>query len=168
MNEKQLQKSLQNGWNTWDVRSVTTHVLLPDRVAVRFALMDAANRTYMADFGWAEVDRFGPHAPDGSYTCIDLKHGEHRLRIETAADGRKFVAVATRLSRDPFHLQVEASLLWGSEGTITAGGRVIDVAPRGGAAHRVTASAKHDPPPSDPSMGPHLAFPLTGPVAICC
>ena len=90
MNEKLLQKKIKQGWNTWDVRSLTSHVFLPDNFALRFAVMDAATRTYVADFGWPEVERFGPHAGDGSYTCVDLKSGVHRLRIETASEGRKF------------------------------------------------------------------------------
>jgi len=168
MNERQLQKKLQTGWNTWDVRSVTTHVFLPDRFALRFAVMDAASRNYMAEFGWPEVERFGPHAVDGSYTCVDLVFGGHRLRIETAAEGREFAAVVTPVSQRPFHLQVEASMLWGGTGAVRAAGSAIEARIAGGAAHMVRASARHSPPPGDPSMAPHIAIPMSGPAAVCC
>ena len=168
MNEKQLQKKLKQGWNTWDVRSLTSHVFLPDNFALRFAVMDAATRTYVADFGWPEVERFGPHAIDGSYTCIDLKTGAHSLRIETAADGRKFAALVTPKSQEPFYLHIEASLLWGTQGSIKAGPRAIEARAASGTRHAVSVSAKHDPPPSDPSVQPHIALPMTGPVAVCC
>ena len=33
-----VQKHLAQGWNTWDVNSVTTHVLLPDGLAIHIGL----------------------------------------------------------------------------------------------------------------------------------
>jgi len=168
MNERQLQKKLKQGWNTWDVRSLATHVLLPDSFALRFALMDPDTRGYTGDFGWGETERFGPHAPDGSYTCIDLKYAGHRVRIETAAEGRKFVAIITPRSEKPFYLHVEASLLWGAEGAIEVRRKTITARTSAGRAHVVTVSAAHSPPPGDPSRRPHIAFPISGPAVVCC
>jgi len=168
MNERQLQNSLKQGWNTWDVRSLTTHVLLPDRLALRFALMDALTRSYMADFGWPEVERFGPHATDGSYTCIDLKYSGHGIRVETAAHNDKFVAIVTPRSKMPFYLHVEASLLWGAQGAVKASRKTIEAQMSTGRIHTVAVSGKHSPPPGDPSLQPHIAFHMRGPAVVCC
>jgi len=168
MNEKKLQNTLKKGWNTWDVRSVATHVFLPDNVAVRLAAFDAQARDFMADFGWPEVERFGPHAADGSYTCIDLKHAGRRFQIETGAKDDAFVAIITPISKEPFYLHVEACLLWGSHGSITAGGRKIEVQPAKGRKHIISTSLPHSAPPSDPSTAPHIAFPISGPAVVCC
>lgn len=37
-NYKQTQRRLARGWNTWDVNSVTTNVLLPDGLAIQAGL----------------------------------------------------------------------------------------------------------------------------------
>lgn len=168
MNEQKLHNSLWRGWNTWDVRSVSTHVFLPDNAAIRFAAFDAPSRSHMNNFGWPEAERFGPHAVNGSYTCIDLRHAGHRFQIETAAQGEKFVAIVTPISKESFYLHVEALLLWGAQGTITAASRKIDINTARGRKHAITTSLPHSAPPGDPSVAPHIAFPMSGPAVICC
>lgn len=69
---------LKSGWNTWNVRSVLSHVHLPEGFAIalglktydrgcclREALIGRKSKT-------AETIVPGPHAYDGSYTSLEL------------------------------------------------------------------------------------------------
>src|SRR5208337_4220871 len=95
-----LQKRLAKGWNTWDVHSVTTHVLLPEGLAIHIGMKH--NTTLNGD-GFlsdaligrldkdAEVVTPGPHSWDGSYTRADLEWKGHKWRIQSAHDGGDLV-----------------------------------------------------------------------------
>lgn len=95
-----LQRHLAQGWNTWDVRSVLTHVYMPYAFAVDLQLMDGEgkrmNRFLIGDRG-SDAARLKPysHTYDGAYTKIEVSwHGQHFL-VETAAKGTKNVILIT-------------------------------------------------------------------------
>src|ERR1700761_5146180 len=71
---KQLQNRLASGWNTWDVHSVTTQVLLPDGLAIHVGLKHNSTEFQDAYLGDALIGRQtkdaeqvfpGPHSWDG-------------------------------------------------------------------------------------------------------
>jgi len=106
----QLQKRLAQGWNTWDVQSVTSHVLLPDGLAIRVGLEH--NTTELVDsflatpligrLGRAAEQVFpGAHAWDGSYTDLRLTWRHSSLRIQSAHDGDGLVILATPIETEP-------------------------------------------------------------------
>ena len=93
-----LQKRLAQGWNTWNTRSVLSHVLLPQGFALNLGLREYTGRQYLKEaligrqdelykafkklyeltgeerYWWQmrsgreEQIHPGPHAYDGSYT----------------------------------------------------------------------------------------------------
>ena len=74
---EQVQKELARGWNTWDVHSVTTQVLLPEGLAIHVGMKHNTGEYGDAFLGDALIGSFGPDAPvvtpgphawDGSYT----------------------------------------------------------------------------------------------------
>ena len=74
---QQLQQRLAVGWNTWDVHSVTTQVLLPDGLAIHVGLKHNTTLWQDAFLGDALIGRLtpdaeqvfpGPHSWEGSYT----------------------------------------------------------------------------------------------------
>ena len=78
---QQVQKRLAAGWNTWDVHSVTTQVLLPDGLAIHVGWKH--NSTLYSDsfLGDALIGRQtagaeqvfpGAHSWEGSYTDLRL------------------------------------------------------------------------------------------------
>src|ERR1700761_5759702 len=71
---QQLQQRLAAGWNTWDVHSVTTQVLLPDGLAIHVGLKHNSTEFQDAYLGDALIGRQtkdaeqvfpGPHSWDG-------------------------------------------------------------------------------------------------------
>src|ERR1700756_5324893 len=77
---EQVQQRLARGWNTWDVHSVATQVLLPEGLAIHVGLKHNSTLNGDAFLGDALIGRFGndaevvtpgPHAWDGSYTRAD-------------------------------------------------------------------------------------------------
>ncbi|MBM4144528.1 MAG: hypothetical protein FJ225_13205 [Lentisphaerae bacterium] len=71
---EELKSLLARGWNTWNTRSVLSHVLLPEAFAVNLGLRHPTDGLYLKEalFGRSGKDeeqvRPGPHATDGSYT----------------------------------------------------------------------------------------------------
>jgi putative isomerase len=131
-----LQARLARGWNTWDTHSVTTHVLLPDGLAIRLVLRyntalngDALLQgTLIGRRGSEEEKVFpGPHSWDGSYTSLNLTWRGHSLRVQSAHDGDDLVLLVTpTASPDNPHLAAtvafEAGYLWNRQGTVTSVG----------------------------------------------
>ncbi|MDR2470351.1 MAG: hypothetical protein LBD27_07755 [Tannerella sp.] len=115
----QLQRNLASGWNTWDTRSVLTHVLLPWGVAVDLNLTSAdGNRMNTFLIGsrrnGAPVMRPGAHTYDGAYTDITLEWKGHKLRVQSAAEGLKNVILVTPLdgNLDGGRLSIVPQSVW--------------------------------------------------------
>ena len=107
---QQLQQRLAAGWNTWDVHSVTTQVLLPDGLAIHVGLKHNTTLSHDAFLGDALIGRLtpdaeqvfpGPHSWEGSYTDLRLSWKGHELRLQTAHDGSNLVMLATPLPSRP-------------------------------------------------------------------
>jgi hypothetical protein len=69
---RNLQRKLAQGWNTWDVNSMTTYVLLPEGLGIHVGFLNNGN-----DFGHQFLTGTlvgqgtvfpGPHTWDGSHT----------------------------------------------------------------------------------------------------
>jgi putative isomerase len=130
---QQVQKRLAAGWNTWDVHSVTTQVLLPDGLAIHVGLKH--NTTVWGDafLGDALIGRLtpdpeqvfpGPHSWEGSYTDLRLSWKGHELRLQTAHDGNNVVMLATPLPSQPLSalpatIVFSVNYLWGRSGAAT-------------------------------------------------
>jgi putative isomerase len=128
---QQVQKRLAAGWNTWDVHSVTTQVLLPDGLAIHVGLKH--NSTLYSDsfLGDALIGRQtpgaeqvfpGPHSWEGSYTDLRLSWKGHDMRLQTAHDGENLVMLATPLPSPPLSavpatIVFSVNYLWGRSGT---------------------------------------------------
>jgi len=134
-NYRAVQQRLAQGWNTWDVHSVTTHVLLPEGLAIHVGMKHNTTLNGDAYLGDALIGRLekdaevvtpGPHAWDGSYTDLTVEWKGHKWRVESAHDGLDFVLLVS-----PFAAKAESVLpptvvfsvnyLWRSVGTVQGG-----------------------------------------------
>ena len=129
---RDVQRRLARGWNTWDVHSVMSHVLLPDGLAIRVGLQHNSTEggdSFLSDAligrqtPGAEQVVPGPHAWDGSYTDLTLEWMGHELRIQSAHDGSDMVLLATPLPSKPSShllptLVVSVAYLWNQRGTV--------------------------------------------------
>ena len=86
-----MQQALQQGWNTWNTDTVTSAVLLPEALEIRFGLLQNTTENQTAFLPTALIGRQGagdeqihpgPHAYDGSYTELLLTW--HGFEVEVA------------------------------------------------------------------------------------
>lgn len=101
-----VQERLARGWNTWDVHSVATEVLLPEGLAIHVGMKHNTSLNGDAWLGDALIGRLdkdaevvtpGEHAWDGSYTSADYEWRGHKWRVESAHDGDDLVMLVTPL-----------------------------------------------------------------------
>ena len=123
---RQVQQRLTQGWNTWDVNSMTTHVLLPEGLGIHVEFKH--NATVFGDelltrtsVGQGTVFP-GPHAWDGSYTQLKVTWKNHEWRVESARDGSGLVLLVTPLDAPgkfalPATVVFGVDFLWGRPGT---------------------------------------------------
>src|ERR1700722_140068 len=128
-----LQTNLARGWNTWDGHSVTTHVLLPQGLAIHVGMKHNSTLAGTAFLDNALIGRLsknseqvipGPHAWDGSFTDLRIAWKGQNWRIQTAHEGHDLVLLATPLepaakpeSPLPPTIVFSVNFLWNSSGT---------------------------------------------------
>jgi Mannosylglycerate hydrolase MGH1-like glycoside hydrolase domain len=134
---QQTQARLAQGWNTWDVHSVATQVLLPEGLAIHVSLNHNSTEWHEGFLSDAligrqgqEVERVvpGPHAWDGSYTELRLSWRGHNVRLQSAHEGKDLVLLATPLpppseSTAPISalsptIIISVNYLWSRPGTV--------------------------------------------------
>ena len=175
-----VQKRLAKGWNTWDVHSVTTQVLLPEGLAIRVGVQ---YRTTLDGEGLlgdvliaggpgrnTEQVFPGPHAWNGSYTDVRVRWRELDLRIQSAHAGEDLVMLVTPTAENkPGHLTAavvfSAAYLWNKPGTVA---RLADRIEAHGPSGTVPIYiAGTEAPFCDlPVAGPYLSSELKGPVGL--
>jgi putative isomerase len=175
----QLQQGLATGWNTWDVHSVTTQVLLPDGLAIHVGLKHNSTLFQDAYLGDALIGRQvkggeqvfpGPHSWRGDYTDLRLSWKGHTFRLQTAHNGGELVMLATPLPSQPLSaapatLAISVNYLWNRPGTVT---RESDRIEARGPRHTVqvycTCSGGDDP--NLPLGGAYFTSDFTAPVGV--
>ncbi|HEX4319675.1 MAG TPA: trehalase family glycosidase [Acidobacteriaceae bacterium] len=120
-----VQHRLAQGWNTWDTNSMTTHVLLPEGLAVHVDFKH--NSTEFGD-GFLEKTSVGAgtvfpgaHAWDGSYTDLKVTWKKHVWRVQSARDGADLVLLVTPMETEKFAVPPTVvfvvDFLWDRPGT---------------------------------------------------
>ncbi|MGB8261482.1 MAG: trehalase family glycosidase [Terracidiphilus sp.] len=104
---RHVQQRLATGWNTWDVHSVATQVLLPEGLAIHVGMRHNTTLNADAYLGDALIGRLdpnaervtpGPHSWDGSYTDLTIEWKGHKWRIQSAHDSSDLVLLVTPLA----------------------------------------------------------------------
>ncbi|MCL2461331.1 MAG: hypothetical protein FWF44_01585 [Defluviitaleaceae bacterium] len=98
---RELYRELANGWNTWDLNSLTAHVYLPDKVRVGLGFLIPGLNYLVSDVLWDHAENFGEHAADGSYTELDVRIREGVCRVETASHGTELLIRVTPVVPEP-------------------------------------------------------------------
>jgi hypothetical protein len=128
-----LATELAKGWNTWNTRSVLSHVLLPEGLAINLQLEDGRSGDLLEEalIGRSEFDSMehvtpGPHADDGSYTELELEWRGIHVRVQSAAIDRELYMLVTPLDSSPGDsLIVDPQMMWDREGEIEINRGVI-------------------------------------------
>ncbi len=174
-----VQKRLASGWNTWDVHSVTTHVLLPAGLAIRIGLHYKTTLYSEAFLSDALIGRQGQndekvfpgaHAWNGSYTNLRLAWHGLDLQVQSAHVGEDLVLLVTPLPANhsghvPARVIFSAAYLWNRPGTVARVGDKIEA--RGpSAAVNIYLASPEAPFSNEPVVGPYFDSELAGPVGL--
>ena len=178
---QELQQRLAVGWNTWDVHSVTTQVLLPEGLAIHVGLKHNTTLWQDAFLGDALIGRLtpdaeqvfpGPHSWDGSYTDLRLSWKGHELRLQTAHDGSNLVMLATPLPSRPLSplpatIVFSVNYLWDRPGSVAKGTSRIEAhGPGHSVAVYCTCENKAPEDVNLPISGPYFSVDFVQPVGI--
>jgi hypothetical protein len=176
-----LKTRLTRGWNTWNTRSVLSHVLLPYGLAINLGLKEYGSARYLKESfigqQGKEQERIipGPHASDGSFTELTLIWQGIEIVVQSAtegvapADDLVLLVTPRKLPYAPPTLVAETGILWNRPGILhhdnghivfqdqpLAPGMIIPIYPAG--------SPVNDP--HIPAQTPYLALRLDQPVGI--
>ncbi|SVB79219.1 uncharacterized protein METZ01_LOCUS232073, partial [marine metagenome] len=125
---KRIQDELQQGWNTWNTRSVLQHVLLPQGFAINIAfkqhyfLEEQYLREALIGRRGEDVEKIrpGPHTYDGSYTRLDIKWEELDARVRSAHVDNDLVILISpnSISNNRIKVIIGSGMLWNRKGTL--------------------------------------------------
>lgn len=181
-----VQQRLARGWNTWDVHSVATQVLLPEGLAIHVGMKHNSTLNgdaYLEDAligrleKGAEVVTPGPHAWDGSYTELSVEWKGQTWRVQSAHEGEDLVLLTTPLPGDakadsvlPPTIVFSVDFLWNRPGMVmrmndrmrafvASGARPIEV-------FCTCSAAPHANVLDIPASSDYFAADLTAPVGL--
>ena len=121
-----LKREYMRGWQTWNVNSVLSHVLMPEGFALNVCVREYSVGSYLKE---ALIGRFekdaewvypGPHAYDGSYTALKINWRGISFSVETTNDQDELIILVTRhtnLLKTPM-LCLEGGFLWNRPGYV--------------------------------------------------
>ena len=126
-NYDQLNEYILDGWNTWDNRSILTHVLLPEGLALTIQIQDTLREDSLiyAFTGnrvkGSEQVRTIAHTADGSYTDFILNWREFGMRVQSTSEGDDLHLLITpdENKQNPGFLKLKAEILYDSNGSIS-------------------------------------------------
>lgn len=126
MNYTQFQANLASGWNTWNTRSVLSHVLLPSGFALNLGIKEYRNGYILAEAligrrgAGVEIVRPGLRSHTDFYTDLLVEWNNIKLRVESGLDGHDLLLLVTPLEGQlrPAGLIVHAGFLWNRPGSI--------------------------------------------------
>jgi putative isomerase len=173
-----VQQSLSRGWNTWDVHSVTSHVLLPAGLAIRVELdriSKDGSSAVLPEVRIGCLPHSGElalpeeHALDGSYTRLRLSWEGISLNIESAHAGNDVVLLVRPLSS--LHPAVLPTLvfsvkyLWNSPGSAYRKQDHIEADSPSGKVY-IYLTRRETQTVNSSDREPHFSTDLTQPVAL--
>lgn len=133
-----MKKEYMRGWHTWNVRSVLSHVHMPDGFALNVAFKEYREGHYLKEtlvgrfvneYGRepAETAFPGIHAFDESYTEMALTWCDMEIRVESAAVEDELVLLVTPVKKQvrPAMLVLEGGFLWGRPGWVEKDGDML-------------------------------------------
>jgi putative isomerase len=184
---QQVQRRLAQGWNTWDVHSVTTQVLLPEGLAIHAGFLHNSTEwgdAFLSDVLIGRLERGaervtpGPHSWDGSYSDLRIHWNGHAWRVQSAHDGKDLVLLVTpepaehssgRTVALPPTAVFSVDFLWNRPGTVLRRDSFLEA--HSGAAVIPIFCTCGGPPSGDqliqmPVGGPYFAADLTQPIGV--
>jgi len=132
---QKLKDEFAVGWNTWNTKSVLSHVLLPECFALNLQLHHAQSGKTLenaligrqGDKALIEKIDQGIRTYDGSYTDLTIEWQGIKVRIQSAAKGNSLNLLISPINAvEHSFLKVNPEMLWGKKGAIKISGQTID------------------------------------------
>ncbi len=136
MNYTAMKTAFLNGWHTWNVRSVLSHVHMPDGFALNIAFKEYREGHYLKEtlvgrfaneYGRepAETAFPGVHAFDECYTEMNVIWCDMEIRVESTVVQDELVLLVTPVKKQmkPAMLVLEGGFLWGRPGWVEKNGQ---------------------------------------------
>ncbi len=125
--------SFAAGWNTWNTRSVLSHVLMPEALALNLAFKDGWHPAYLKEALIGDERRTGaavqpgPRTFDGSYAQLRLTWQNITATVESGHDGEDLVLLVTPELKPGKRAMVvvESGVLWNRRGTLERSGDTL-------------------------------------------
>ena len=159
---------LASGWNTWYVKSMLTHVLLPEGLALQLGIKEYRGGQHLREILKGPVDvRPGLRSYDGHYTDLTLDWEGITLRVQTGFEEGDLLVLATPLAMQTKRalLTVEGGMLWNRPGIWRLLGDTLS-GEAGSRRLTVQATVPSVVEPHCWAMTPYLALPLDRPVGL--
>lgn len=173
MNYEQMKKEYIRGWHTWNVRSVLSHVHMPDGLAVNLAIKEYRTGGYLKEtligrFG-DDVEKCAPgmHTFDESYNEITVEWRDIQFTVESTTENDELVLLITPKAFQlmPAMLVVETGYLWGRPGyTVREEAAVKAHGPSGDRMIYCTGMPMNDP--NIATQSAYLSVVLDGPIVV--
>lgn len=121
-----LKVEYMQGWNTWNVFSVLSHVHLPEGFAINIGLYEQANGKFLRSALPSrhgendETVRLGERTYDGTYTELELSFRDVTIGIQSTVVDNQVVILVTPLKMQPVPavLVVSCGFLWNRPGNV--------------------------------------------------
>ncbi|MGI5894117.1 MAG: MGH1-like glycoside hydrolase domain-containing protein [Candidatus Merdivicinus sp.] len=168
-----MERSLLKGWNTFYVRSVLSHLLMPQGFSINLGLK---NYSSGAVLGEALIGRFdpdaeqihpGPRSYDGTYTQLRIRYHGTETLVESAEINGEICLLVTPVKQEkkPMALLAEGTILWNRTGTVRREGDHL-VAELPDRTVTVWTDGEELPEYNISMKGPYLSVGLSRPVAV--
>ena len=125
----EMQRKLASGWNTWNTRSVLSHVFLPECFTINLELNDSNSGGILKEAligrRGADVENVtpGPHSYNGSYTELTVDWKNIEVNVKTAAEGKNLAIIVTPIKgKESGKLIINPKILWGEKGKVEVAG----------------------------------------------
>lgn len=127
MNYETMKKDMMKGWNTWNTRSVLSHVLLPYGFGINLCIKNYRDGSMLREpligrFGEIEEQIHpGARSYGGDFTELNLKYRGLELLIQSAVKDNEQYLLITPLETgiQPPALLIEGCILWNKQGYVT-------------------------------------------------
>ncbi len=113
-------KNSVSQWGSWDIKSLNGIMNLQHLMEIKIGVYDDFQKSYVEDMHpHKHVNRYGLHAPDGSYFEIEYKTGDFLFTVEFASLQDKFAVKLTPKNHcADLYYYISAHLMWNAYGSI--------------------------------------------------
>ncbi|MHA1437556.1 MAG: MGH1-like glycoside hydrolase domain-containing protein [Promethearchaeota archaeon] len=132
---KRLRDKLAQGWNTWNTKSLLSHVLLLEAFSINICIkrntgINKLNeKQYLKNVyiqvykrrKWNDIVKLGNRTYDGKYIDLTVKWYDIKFRVQSATMENNLLLLITPLDipKEVPYLVVEAEMLWNKKGKIS-------------------------------------------------